>query len=245
MFEITNLTKQFHTKKEHTLALDNLSFHIKKGEIFGVIGKSGVGKSTLLKILSFQIPFDQGDFLFDGKLVKDLNQNEKRDLVLQTSYIHQSFSLLYNLNVIDNITLPLIIRGIKKNEANLKAKEMLAFVGLDAKALSYPITLSGGESQRIAIARALVTNPKVIYADEPTSSLDDETSYEILNLLLKVNKEFNTTIIFVSHQTNLVKYICHRVLLLENGKIKRLSTIENNLNITTSYEEIIWGENHV
>lgn len=245
MFEITNLTKQFHTKKDHILALDDLSFHIKKGEIFGVIGKSGVGKSTLLKILSFQIPFDDGQFIFDGKSVKELNQKEKRDLVLTTSYIHQSFSLLYNLNVLDNIALPLIIRGTNKNDAYLKAKEMLDFVGLSSKALSYPITLSGGEAQRIAIARALVTNPKVIYADEPTSSLDDETSYEILNLLLKVNNEFNTTIIFVSHQTNLVKYICHRVLLLENGKIKRLSLVKNNKKVTTNYEEIIWGEDYV
>lgn len=241
MIEITNLSKQFHTKNQTVKALDQISFMIQEGEIFGIIGKSGVGKSTLLKILSFQLPYDEGTFTFQGNIVKSLNDKEKRQFILQTSYIHQSFSLLYNLTVLENIALPLILRGNPKKDALKEASKMLTYVGLAHKEKNYPITLSGGEAQRIAIARALVTSPKVIYADEPTSSLDDETGYEILNLLKKVNKEFNTTIIFVSHQTNLVKFICNRVLLLEEGKIKRLDSIKNNIHIDANYEVIIWG----
>lgn len=245
MFLLENLTKQFNDKNRVVNALDHISFEIKKGEIFGIIGKSGVGKSTLLKILSFQMHYDEGSFTFLGNDTKSLSDKALRSLILETSYIHQSFSLLYNLNVLDNIALPLSLKGVSKEERLKLAKEMLAYVGLAHKALDYPITLSGGEAQRISIARALITNPKVIYADEPTSSLDDETAYDILSLLKKINEEFKTTIIFVSHQTDLVKYLCDRVLLLENGKIKRLDKNIKSQKIETKYESIIWGDQNV
>ncbi|WP_162163952.1 ABC transporter ATP-binding protein [Acholeplasma hippikon] len=245
MFKLTNIKKTFKDKKNIVSALDGVTFEIKSGEIFGIIGKSGVGKSTLLKILSFQSTYDEGEFIFLDKDTKNLTHHEQRQLLLETSYIHQSFSLLYNLSVLENIALPLILRGISKKEALEKSKKMLSYVGLIHKEKEYPITLSGGEAQRISIARALVTQPKVIYADEPTSSLDDATAYEILSLLKQINQEFKTTIIFVSHQTELVKYLCDRVLLLEKGKIKRLAEVKNTKELVTDYESIIWGDENV
>ncbi|HLT00437.1 MAG TPA: ATP-binding cassette domain-containing protein [Acholeplasma sp.] len=245
MIELIGISKSFNSKKETTNALKNISFNVNEGEVFGIVGKSGVGKSTLLKILSLQMKPDTGSLSFFGNLIDHKNNSEIKSIVRKTSYIYQNFSLLYNLSTIENVALPLKLLGVPKQVRYEKALELLKFVGLEAKKDQYPITLSGGEAQRVSIARALITEPKLLFCDEPTSALDEETAYEILNLIKDVHKKFNPTIIFVSHQIEMVKFICDRVLLLENGSIKRLDSITKSKEIEFNYESTIWGDVNV
>jgi len=241
MIKIKQIKKSFISKNNSVHALNDISFDIQPGEVFGIVGKSGVGKSTLLKILSLSMLPDSGHYYLFGKDVTLLNSSEKKDLLLETSFIYQNFSLLYNLNVIDNVSLPLKLRGIDKITRYIKAKEMLSFVGLLDKANDYPITLSGGEAQRISIARALITNPKLLFLDEPTSALDDETAYDILSLIKKLHEEFKPTMILVSHQMQTIRYLCDRVMVLEHNKVKRIGSIQKQAHIDTSYDAL-WGE---
>src|SRR5690554_5914892 len=155
MIKLEHISKSFQSKSNSVHALSNISLEIKSGEIFGVIGKSGVGKSTLLKILSLSMKPDQGKYFLLGKDVTLLNDKETKTLLRETSFIYQNFSLLYNLNVLDNVSLPLKLRGVDKKTRHAKALEFLTFVGLSSKAKDYPMTLSGGEAQRVSIARAL------------------------------------------------------------------------------------------
>lgn len=241
MIKIMQIEKNFISKNNSVQALKNISLEIASGEIFGIVGKSGVGKSTLLKILSLSMLPDAGHYYLFGKDVTTLNPKKKKQLLLETSFIYQNFSLLYNLNVIDNVSLPLKLRGIDKPTRYAKAKEMLAFVGLLDKARDYPITLSGGEAQRISIARALITNPKLLFLDEPTSALDDETAYEILSLIKKLHAEFKPTMILVSHQLQTIRFLCDRVMVLENNQMKRIGHINKQEQIDTSYDAL-WGD---
>jgi D-methionine transport system ATP-binding protein len=241
MIKINQIKKSFISKNNSVHALNDISFDIQSGEVFGIVGKSGVGKSTLLNILSLSMLPDSGHYYLFGKDVTLLNSNEKKSLLLETSFIYQNFSLLYNLNVIDNVSLPLKLRGIDKITRYIKAKEMLSFVGLLDKANDYPITLSGGEAQRISIARALITNPKLLFLDEPTSALDDETAYDILNLIKKLHEEFKPTMILVSHQMQTIRYLCDRVMVLDHNKVKRIGPIQKHEQIDTSYDAL-WGD---
>lgn len=241
MIKLEHISKSFKTKNSNVCALDDISLEIQDGEIFGIIGKSGVGKSTLLKILSLSMMYDTGTYILMDKDVKALTHKEKVKLLQDTSFIYQNFSLLYNLNVLDNVSLPLKLRGVDKLTRYKKAKEMLAFVGLDSKALDYPITLSGGEAQRISIARALITDPKLLFLDEPTSALDEETAYDILKLIRKLHETFKPTIVFVSHQIQSIKYLCDRVMMLEDNKIKHIGKIDKLSTLSTTYDAI-WGD---
>lgn len=242
MFIINNLTKQFNKNKP---AVNNLSFEILDNEVLGIVGKSGVGKSTLMRLLSLQIKPDQGSILYNNLDITNLDNKNHLSYIHKTSFIYQNFVLLFNKTVLENITLPLKIRGVDKKTREELALEMLKFVGLLDKANEYPSTLSGGESQRVAIARSLVTKPEVLFCDEITSSLDSITSIEILNLLKKIKDEFMLTIIFVSHDITSVKYICDRVLLLEDGLIKKLESIKKIDNLDTTYESLLWGDLNV
>lgn len=241
MLELIQVSKSFKSKFTKQNALIDISLKIHEGDIFGIVGKSGVGKSTLLNILSLQMLPDSGTFLFKNQKVDSLKKIQKQKMINETSFIFQDFSLLYNLTILENIALPLKLRGISKEERLKKAKLMLEFVGLLDKQDAYPIKLSGGEVQRISIARALVTEPKILYLDEPTSSLDEATTLDILNIIKKVHQKFNITIILVSHQMSAIKYICTRVLLLEQGKIKRLGPIQNSNDFKPTYD-LLWEE---
>jgi len=241
MIQLKQIRKSFISKNNSVHALNDISLEINSGEVFGIVGKSGVGKSTLLKILSLSMLPDSGHYYLFGKDVTTLNTQEKKTLLLETSFIYQNFSLLYNLNVIDNVSLPLKLRGVDKHTSYTKAKEMLAFVGLLDKASDYPITLSGGEAQRISIARALISNPKLLFLDEPTSALDDETALYILKLIKKIHSEFKPTMILVSHQLQTIKFLCDRVMVLENNQIKRIGPIKRQEHLDTSYD-LLWGD---
>ena len=197
MININNLKKRLNS---FDLEVD---LHIKKGEIFGIIGKSGSGKSTLLRIIQGIEKADVGEIF--------LEENT------ESSYIFQEFNLLYNKNVFDNVALPLILK--KKKIDRKKIEKTLDFVGLLDKKSFFISELSGGEKQRVAIARALVTNPNLLLCDEVTASLDKFIQKEILELFLKINRDYGTTIILVTHELDVAKKLCDRVSVIEKGKI--------------------------
>lgn len=197
MIIINNLKKRLNS---FDLEVD---LHIEKGEIFGIIGKSGSGKSTLLRIIQGIEKADVGEIF--------LEENT------ESSYIFQEFNLLYNKNVFDNVALPLILK--KKKIERKKIERTLDFVGLLDKKSFFISELSGGEKQRVAIARALVTNPNLLLCDEVTASLDKFIQKEILELFLKINRDYGTTIILVTHELDVAKKLCDRVSVIEKGKI--------------------------
>ena len=197
MIRINNLKKRLNS---FDLEVD---LHIEKGEIFGIIGKSGSGKSTLLRIIQGIEKADVGEIF--------LEENT------ESSYIFQEFNLLYNKNVFDNVALPLILK--KKKIDRKKIEKTLDFVGLLDKKNFFISELSGGEKQRVAIARALVTNPNLLLCDEVTASLDKFIQKEILELFLKINRDYGTTIILVTHELDVAKKLCDRVSVIEKGKI--------------------------
>lgn len=197
MININNLKKRLNS---FDLEVD---LHIEKGEIFGIIGKSGSGKSTLLRIIQGIEKADVGEIF--------LEENT------ESSYIFQEFNLLYNKNVFDNVALPLILK--KKKIDRKKIDKTLDFVGLLDKKSFFISELSGGEKQRVAIARALVTNPNLLLCDEVTASLDKFIQKEILELFLKINRDYGTTIILVTHELDVAKKLCDRVSVIEKGKI--------------------------
>lgn len=197
MININNLKKRLNS---FDLEVD---LHIEKGEIFGIIGKSGSGKSTLLKIIQGIEKPDAGEIF--------LEENT------ESSYIFQEFNLLHNKNVFDNVALPLILK--RKKIDRKKIEKTLDFVGLLDKKSFFISELSGGEKQRVAIARALVTNPNLLLCDEVTASLDKFIQKEILELFLKINRDYGTTIILVTHELDVAKKLCDRVSVIEKGKI--------------------------
>ncbi|WP_071131408.1 methionine ABC transporter ATP-binding protein [Enterococcus timonensis] len=225
MIELRNVSKIFTEKTEVTSAVKNISLNITQGEILGVVGISGSGKSTLLKLLNLVEKPTSGDILLDGKNTNLFSKKEIRQQKAATAMIFQQFNLLHNLTVEENVALPLSLQGKKDPH---KISELLAFAGLTELAKRYPIQLSGGQKQRVAIARALVLNPQLLLADEATSALDANSTQEILALLKKVHEKFQPTIIVVSHELEVVKNICQRAIILENGQQVGETTVVNS-----------------
>ena len=229
MIKINNLSKTFCLKKEKMPVLKNISLTVLKGEIFGLVGTSGSGKTTLLKIMN-------------GFMLPDKNANssiQKTFSRLESAMIFQNFNLLSNLNVFENVSLPLEIRSTSEKKIIIKVNKILDFVGLSQFKNAYPQTLSGGQKQRVAIARALVYEPKIIFCDEPTFALDEMTSQEILKLLQKTNQKIKTTIVLVSHNVAVIKSLCHRVAILEQGKLAKISILNPSFKFeATSYQNI-------
>ncbi|MGN1276808.1 MAG: methionine ABC transporter ATP-binding protein [Floccifex sp.] len=217
MIQVKNLCKSFGDLD----VIKDVSFHIEKGDIFGIIGQSGAGKSTLLRCFNGLEDYQSGSIVALGKEVKSLNKNDLQLMQKDMGMIFQNFNLLNRLTVYENIALPL--RFWKKNpkdpENNARIHELLKLVGLEDKINSKPRELSGGQKQRVAIARALVLNPKILLCDEATSALDPKITQDILTLLQKINDELGITIIVVTHQMEVVKQICNKMVFLKQGKI--------------------------
>jgi len=226
LIEIKNLSKTFKTLDLTVNALNDINLTINDGDIFGIIGMSGAGKSTLVRSINMLEKPTQGQILIDGVDVTKLNNKQLRTIRKQTSMIFQSFNLLLQRNVLNNVIFPLELEGYPKAKAKEKALELLELVGLKDKALSYPVQLSGGQQQRVAIARALATNPKVLLCDEATSALDPNTTISILDLIKDINKKLNITVIIITHQMNVVERICNKVAILENGVIAETGDVE-------------------
>ena len=214
--EIKNVVKSFGNVQ----VIKDVSFTINQGEIYGIIGHSGAGKSTLLRCINGLESYNGGSVNVMGKEVSALNDGELRVFRKELGMIFQNFNLLQRKNVFDNVSLPLEVWGYDKNTIKEKVSELLKLVGLEDKILRKPSQLSGGQKQRVAIARALALDPKILLCDEATSALDPKTTKDILQLLLKINKELGITIIIVTHQMEVIKEVCERVALLDGGEIK-------------------------
>lgn len=235
MIEIKNLHKTFTSKELSVNAVDDVSLSINDGEIYGVIGYSGAGKSTLVRCINFLEVPDNGSVTVsnfgsilaqDGQLFylqgdKKVKASDKqlRQLRRQIGMIFQHFNLLDRCTVFENIAYPLKYTGKSKEEIKKKVKSLLELVSLEDKIDSYPSQLSGGQKQRVAIARALANDPKILLCDEATSALDPEATESILKLLQELNKKLNLTIILITHEMAVIKTICQKVAVIEEGKV--------------------------
>jgi D-methionine transport system ATP-binding protein len=222
IIEITFLSKAFPSNQKggsSVYALKNLHLTIARGSVYGIIGMSGAGKSTLLRCLTgLDIP-TEGSISFDGKIFPHANGDELILLRKQMGMVFQHFQLFSSRTVSSNIAYPLEISNVPIAKQEERVKELLAIVGLEAKKNHYPSQLSGGEKQRVGIARALAANPRLLLCDEPTSALDPKTTRDILQLLSSLNQQLGLTIIIITHQLETVKQACHRVAVLANGQI--------------------------
>lgn len=228
--EFDDVTKRYGDRKGQAAALDSISLSIRRGEIFGVIGESGAGKSTLLALINGLASPEHGVVTVDGDPVAGRSRQALRMLRRSIGVVFQGTHLLSSRTVRQNVALPLRISRTKRSKAARRAAvdEMLAFVGLTHRADHFPAQLSGGEQQRVGLARALITRPSVLLCDEPTSSLDARTTAEILRVLLNARETFGTTIIVISHDLDVVKAICDRAALLEKGRMRELFTVKKS-----------------
>ncbi len=227
MIEIHNIKKSYVSRSKTVIALDNISLSVKEGEIFGIIGRSGSGKSTLIRCINLLEKPDQGQVIFNHSNLMSLSDAHLRQARQQMGMIFQHFNLLANKNIYDNIALPLRIKKMPEKEIEKIIMPLIQLTDLEQRVENYPAQLSGGQKQRVAIARALATKPSVLLCDEATSALDPETTLSILQLLQKINRDMNLTIILITHEMDVIKQICHRIAVMEHGKIiKEQDTIE-------------------
>ncbi|WP_313891325.1 ATP-binding cassette domain-containing protein [Psychrobacillus sp.] len=232
MINLHNVSKNFSQYQ----AIKSISLSIKKGEIHGIIGASGAGKSTLLRLMNLlEIP-DDGEVEVNGQKLTSLSTKELRQARKSIGMIFQHFNLVANKTVYDNVVVSLELAKFPKKVRRSRVMECLRFVGLESFIEKYPAQLSGGQKQRVAIARALANNPQVLLCDEPTSSLDPNTTAEILDVLENISRSFGVTIIIVSHEMEVIKSICNRVTVMADGEIydtiliepKRIQNIDNS-----------------
>lgn len=227
MITFEKVSKKFRSKDKEITAVNEVSLSVNKGEIFGVIGFSGAGKSTLLRLVNLLERPSNGKVIVNGREISSLSQKELRKQRQQIGMIFQNFNLFNSRTVFGNVAYPLKLAGAPKEVINQKVNDLLKFVGLADKANHFPEQLSGGQKQRVGIARALATSPDILICDEATSALDPETTGEILNLLKKVNAEYNVTILLITHEMQVIRKICDRVAVMENGRVIEEGTVFN------------------
>lgn len=219
MISIKNLSKNFNTPYGKVEVLKGINLEIKKGDIFGIIGFSGAGKSTMVRCLNLLEKPDEGTIIIGDKNMTKLNKKELRKAREKIGMIFQQFNLFDSKTVFDNVAFPLKVAGYPKNKINERVHEILELVELKDKEKAHPAQLSGGQKQRVGIARALANNPDVLLSDEATSALDPQTTYSILELLKNINKKLNLTIVLITHELDVVKYCCNNVAVIEKGVI--------------------------
>ena len=220
MIKLQNITQTYTTPEGKTFdALKNVSLEIRPGEIFGIIGRSGAGKSTLVRCINLLNRPTSGNVVVDGKVFTDLSEAELREARRSIGMIFQHFNLLSSRTVYRNIALPLELAGVPEGKIREKITPLIELVGLSEHANKYPSQLSGGQKQRVGIARALANDPKVLLSDEATSALDPETTTATLALLQRINHELGVTIVMITHEMNVVKQICERVVVMNQGEI--------------------------
>ena len=218
MIQIKNLKKSFRTEEVETLALNNVSLKVEDGEFVAIMGPSGCGKSTLLNIIGMLDNPTEGTYHFSGQEVGGLRENQRTKIRKgNLGFVFQSFNLIDELTVFENVELPLIYLDVKKSEREQKVRAVLERMKIAHRENHFPQQLSGGQQQRVAIARAVVTNAKLILADEPTGNLDSKNGIEVMNLLTDLNKE-GTTIVMVTHSDRDSHY-AHRIINLFDGQI--------------------------
>ncbi|MFJ9463325.1 methionine ABC transporter ATP-binding protein [Viridibacillus arvi] len=219
MLEIQNLTKVYKTKKGTVTGVDNVSLTIDKGEVFGIVGYSGAGKSSLLRCINLLERPTSGSIIVNGQDLTKLKGEQLRKARLKIGMIFQHFYLISQKTVGENIEFALKAAATPPKQIKARVKELLEMVGLSEKIDVYPAQLSGGQKQRVGIARALANNPSVLLCDEATSALDPKTTVSILRLLKKINRELNITIILITHEMDVVKEICDRMVIMQDGRV--------------------------
>lgn len=225
MIEIRNLSKIYNTKSGTVKGVDNVSLTVQEGEIFGIVGYSGAGKSSLLRCINLLERPTSGSVTVDGKDLTSLKSEELRRARLKIGMIFQHFYLISQKTVFENVAFSLKAAKVPPLKIKERVEELLTMVGLADKRDVYPSQLSGGQKQRVAIARALANNPTVLLCDEATSALDPTTTKSILNLLKTINREFNITIVLITHEMNVVKEICNRMAIMQDGKVLEESSV--------------------
>ncbi|MFT8320667.1 MAG: methionine ABC transporter ATP-binding protein [Bacillus sp. (in: firmicutes)] len=219
MIELRDIYKTYHRKGISNDALKGINVKVEEGDIFGVIGYSGAGKSTLIRLVNYLEKPTKGEVFVNGVSLASYSEKQLRATKKKIGMIFQHFNLLESKKVFDNVAIPLVLQRKKKDEIEKRVKELLEFVGLSDKASSYPNELSGGQKQRVGIARALASNPSILLCDEATSALDPQTTQSILQLLKKINAEYNITVMIITHEMAVIQEICNKVAVMEQGKI--------------------------
>lgn len=226
MLKVQNLYKTYYTDSGEIAAVKDVSFNVNAGEVYGLIGLSGAGKSSLIRCLNLlEIP-DAGSIQFNGEDLTKVDLQTLRTRRKQMGMIFQHFNLFLQKTVFENIAYPLHIEKWPKTKIAERVYELLDYIELRDKAQAYPAELSGGQKQRVAIARALALNPKLILSDEGTSSLDPETTQSILALIKKSVREFGISAVLITHQMEVAKSICDRIAVMEDGRIIEENTVE-------------------
>lgn len=240
MIEIKNLNKSFGNLS----VLTDINLNINSGEIFGIVGRSGAGKSTLLRCINGLETYDSGSLLVDDSDVRKKNSKEIKKFRKDIGMIFQNFSLIERRTVFQNVALPLKCWHHTKEDINNRVKELLDLVQISDKMDQRPSSLSGGQKQRVAIARALALSPKILLCDEATSALDPKTTKSVLSLLKEINSKLGLTIIIVTHQMEVVRNVCDRLAILENGVISAYGKVEDIfLNEPESLKNLIGNDN--
>ncbi len=219
MIVLTNVSKVFNDNNTPIVAVDDVSLRVDRGQIYGIIGYSGAGKSTLIRLLNGLEKPSAGSVVVAGQDIAQAGGERLRQARLKISMIFQHFNLLWSRSVSENIAFSMQIAGTPKTAIRQRVAELIALVGLQGRENAYPSQLSGGQKQRVGIARALANSPAVLLCDEATSALDPQTTDAILELLLDINRRLDLTIVLITHEMHVVRKICQRVAVMDNGRV--------------------------
>ncbi len=232
IIEVKNVTKVYRVGNERILALDDVSFTINKGDFCCLLGSSGSGKSTLLNLMAGIEKITKGDILIKGKNVRVMGEHQLAKFRQKyLGFVFQSYNLIGSYNALENVTLPLIFKEEKVKVRNKKAKQMLIDVGLGERLKHKPNQMSGGQQQRVGIARAFVSNPEIVFADEPTGNLDSKTTKEIMEIIQRIAKEHNQTIVMVTHDESLATY-ANKIVHIHDGHIEKIVEVKNDEKVS-------------
>lgn len=226
MIELVDINRHFKNGDEENHILKDINININEGEFIAIMGPSGSGKSTLINILGFIDRGYQGDYLFNGENYKQSSDNHLAEIRNKTvGFVFQNFKLIQNNTIIENVSIPLVYAGLGPQTRKDKVTQTLHDVGLYDKENLVPNKLSGGQQQRVAIARAIINQPKFIIADEPTGALDSKTSQDIMEVFMKLNKAYNTTMIIVTHDRKVADK-ADRIIHILDGRVQREEVVE-------------------
>ena len=247
MITISHLTKIFEGKGPRVTALEDVNLEIGKGDIYGIIGMSGAGKSTLLRCLTLLERPTSGQIMLAGQDIASLSGAQLRAARRGMGVVFQGYNLLMQKTVAENVAFPLRLeKGYDRAAVQARVAELLAIVGLEDRAGAYPAQLSGGQKQRVAIARALATQPEMLLCDEPTSALDPLTTKSMLALLTDINKKLGVTIIIITHELAVVRSICNRMVVIDNGLfVEQGETAEIFENPQSEVARLLLGKEEV
>lgn len=242
VIEVKNAKKVYRMGKERILAVDNVSFSIKKGEFCCLYGASGSGKSTLLNLMAGIEKLSSGQIMIKGRNIHKMSEKGLAKFRQNTlGFVFQSYNLLNSMTAIENVELPLVFKHINTKKRRKMARDMLINVGLGKRLKHKPKEMSGGQQQRVGIARAFVSNPEIVFADEPTGNLDSKTSKEVMDIIRNMAKAKNQTIVMVTHDSGLTKY-ADRIIHIFDGRIEEIVELNTEENTDINTEEALIGQ---